>query len=166
MPRFSPVYTERSNARRAAKARGYDPETVKECEGGFHFATPNDASDLPEFLDRSIPENEKKAREARKNFKPSSIKQDTQPRLKLSGGKAKRGKVQLPKGVNNRDAIRVMITGPRGATMPELVKATRLKEHTLRARISEIADEHKLEVTRERLLGITTYKAKPKSRAA
>lgn len=161
---FSQTYTERSNARRAAKSKGVSPDLVVACQGGFRFPLPDDNADgmkIPAALDQRNPEVAAKAKKARETYKPPVVKAEpTQQRLQLSGGKGKRGKKAMPQGESHRARIHRMITESLGATMPELVKATGLKEHTIRARISELAAEHKLTVKRERLLGVTTYKAK------
>lgn len=142
MSNYSQVFTVKSNARRAARKQGVDPSTVTACSGGFHFPLGGVPAAKP-----------KAAAPKAKAAKPKGQAKATKPKpAKAKAPKAKTGESLV-------DKVHKMIIRPEGATMKEIVQATGWLEHTARARISGIVKKHKLTIQRERLLGVTTYRA-------
>ncbi|MFN3656816.1 MAG: DUF3489 domain-containing protein [Pseudolabrys sp.] len=129
---YSQHFTVKSNARRAARKAGLDPNTVERHAGGFRFP----------IADAGSP----------KATKPKTAK------AKHEDGKAKaRKSTTSPRKAGLVEKVHGMITAKGGATMPEICRATGWLEHTARARISGIAKKHKLKIARSRENGITTY---------
>lgn len=138
MTTYSPVHSVKSNARRSAKKLGLNPDTVVACAGGFHFPVEGGAAAKP--------------------AKPKAAPKAKAGKTKAAGKKPKReGKTG-----GLLETVLSMITAKGGATMPEIMKATGWLAHTARARISGIVKANKLEVERQRLLGVTTYIATSK----
>lgn len=139
MTTYSKPFSVKSNARRAARAAGIDPSTVVACAGGFHFPTEGGTA--------------AKAAKAKAEPKAKAVKAKTAGK-KPAKGEGKTGGLL--------ETVLKMITAKGGATMPEIMKATGWLAHTARARISGIVKANKLEVERQRLLGVTTYIATKK----
>lgn len=160
---FSQDYSVKSNARRAARAAGVDPELVTACKGGFHFPLPAAKAGKPEGDDLDIPEFFKLTPEQRKTARDRQppAKSSVSARKTISMPKGKKGsrKVAVAKGGSKTALVLSMLLDTRGATMPEITKATGWLPHTARARISGIVKKEKLSISRERLLGVSTYKA-------
>lgn len=150
MTTFSKAQSVKSNARRAARALGVDPELVTPAPGGgFHFPLPRDG----------VAANPPKKSKAAKPAKPTAKKTKAGKSgvvVKAENRKPRNGELG-----GNRKIIRDAITAKGGATMKELVAATGgMKEHAIRARISELHSAKLIvNVERERLLGTTTYTA-------
>lgn len=138
MTEYSKVQSVKSNARRAARAAGVDPDLVVACAGGFHFPLAGGTT---------------AAKPAKAAAKPKAAKAKA-PGKKPAKREGKTGGLL--------ETVRKMITAKGGATMPEIMKATGWLAHTARARISGIVKANKLEIERQRLLGVTTYIATSK----
>lgn len=135
---YSQHFTVKSNARRAARKAGVNPDLVEKHGSGFRFPVTSAA--------------------APKADKPKAAK------AKHETSKAKALKKSATDARSARKAglvekVHGMIAAKGGATMPEICRATGWLEHTARARISGIAKKHKLKIVRSRENGVTTYAA-------
>lgn len=157
-------YTERSNARRAARAAGIDPDQVFETEEGFTFAPKSDIAiaatdplDIPPTLKFSAEERQEGW--ATTPPKATPIKETTMAKAKAAKtDKKPRG----ASGAEKTETLLKMLKG-KGATVEDLCKATGWLPHTLRARLSTLAKPKKdggmgLKFERERVDGVTSYK--------
>ena len=156
-------YTERSNARRAARAASVDPDTVFETPDGFTFK-PADATDAPSAKDDEL------AIPAALKFSPEERKQawiENPPKAKpvketaMAKPKKPAEKEKKTSGADKTAKLIEMLQG-KGATVEELTKATDWLPHTLRARISHLCKAKTagglgMDVKRERVDGVTTY---------
>lgn len=70
----------------------------------------------------------------------------------------KEPKAPFRKGAKMRIAYE-MIIARGGATSTDIIRETGWLPHTLRARISDIGTKYKLTIERERILGVTIYRA-------
>lgn len=156
MSKHSQPFTLKSNARRAARKAGVNPNSVRSCPGGWHYELPAEGA-----APKAKAETKAKAKPAAK-----------EPKLKLEGGDGKPpkgsalqrlSKQRKSDGTDQRSKVLHMILRDGGAKMSELEKETGLLPHTLRARISEIKRAEKLNVKRERPLGVTVYSATRKA---
>jgi hypothetical protein len=120
------VYGFSSNARRAARAAGLDPnQVVKQNPHGLGFVMAKRAAD--DFPDL-----------------PAT---------------AARKKTNTAKNGDNTALLISMLKSKGGASVEQLTKATGWLPHTLRARISRLANPpHKMKVTRDRNEGVTRYR--------
>lgn len=151
------TYTEKSNARRAAKAAGVNPDLITETEDGFTFPAPaamDDNLDIPPAL--RLSDEERREAWAKNPPKP------TPHRETLSMPKPKAKKERGATGADKTATMLSMLKG-KGATVEALTKATGWLPHTLRARISNVCKSKKdggmgLKVERERTDGVTTYR--------
>lgn len=164
-------YTERSNARRAAKAAGIDPNAVFETPDGFTFKSreavldeqlpqqrqiASHPLDIPQAL-RLTPEQRREGWE--KNPPKAAPARETITMTKKAKKQSKKGAT----GAEKTETLLKMLAG-NGATVEALCKATGWLPHTLRARISTLAKPKKdggigLKVERERVDGVTTYRS-------
>lgn len=157
-------YTERSNARRAARAAGIDPDSVYETPDGFTF-TAKEANDTPPAngIDLSIPAALKFTPEERKDGwaknppKPQPVKETDMAKPKKAAAKNDK----KASGGDKTTKLIEMLQG-KGATVEQLTKATDWQPHTLRARISHLCKAKNaggmgMDVKRERVDGVTTY---------
>lgn len=162
------IYSIKSNARRAARNEGLDPDqAVKAVEGGFVVessaapespaaseapATAEDDFTPPAFLRRDRPEPEAEdAAKAEEPSAPAPAKARKPRQEKVAGGEA------TPPRENKTETLIDLLR--KGATVEELTGATGWLPHTLRARISGLAKEpHNLQVERTRKDGVTSYK--------
>jgi len=162
------TYTEKSNARRAARAAGVDPSLIIETADGFTFtppsddpvdtpalkvdddlcrlepafegqrSTPKDDEDIPAFL--KVGPQDRKEAWAKNPPKAAPIKETNMAKT----GKAKSAKslkaasASYQSGANKTATLLAMLKG-KGSTVDELTKATGWLPHTLRARISGLA---------------------------
>ncbi len=132
---YSQTFTVKSNARRAARKAGVDPNAVEKHGSGFRF---------PMSL-AAVANASSRAKAAK---------------AKHEASKAKAGKsAASPRKAGLVEKVHGMITAKGGATMPEICRATGWLEHTARARISGIVKAKKLKITRIRENGVTTYAA-------
>jgi hypothetical protein len=162
------TYTERSNARRAAKVAGVDPTLVFETEDGFTFPPPElqealavespPADDaIPSFC--KIQQDERAAAWAANPPKLVVVKQEEA----MAPSKKAKPKTARESGAAKTALLLDMLSG-NGATVEALTKATGWLPHTLRARISGVAKPKSkggegIKIERERRDGITTYRA-------
>lgn len=176
------TYTERSNARRAARAAGVDPNLVFSTEDGFTFPQPrpeqgndvdpdasahqrkadaaaaDDGLDIPAFCKRPAPTPEE--REAL----TAKVKRANSPEREIIMPKRDKTKTKTAKRESGADKnATLMAMLKKGATVDDLTKALGWLPHTLRARISRL---HKpkskggegLKIERERVDGVTSYR--------
>ena len=165
------TYTERSNARRAAKAAGIDPDLVFETGDGFAFPQDQSAETapsqngesggIPSFLKRAplTPEQQAVLDEKTKRAN-SPDRMIVMP--KANGSKAKAAERKTEKRVDKNATLLKMLAG-KGASVPALTKELGWLPHTLRARISRLSKSKSrggegLKIERERVDGITTYR--------
>lgn len=160
------IYTERSNARRAARSAGINPDAVFAVEGGFTFpedtpptplTTAKDIDlDIPEFLKRPALTAEETAalqEKVRRSLSPDRV-------IVMPKSKAKTKSPTKPAGDKNAILLSML---KKGATVEDLTKALGWLPHTLRARISRL---HKpksqggegMKIERERKDGVTSYR--------
>ena len=120
------VYGFSSNARRAARAAGLDPnQVVKQNPNGPGFIIAKPAAD--DFPD-----------------KPAT---------------AARKKTNTAKNGDKTVLLISVLKNKAGASVDQLTKATGWLPHTLRARISRLANPpHNMKVTRNRNEGVTRYR--------
>lgn len=159
-------YSEKTNARRAARAAGVDPDTVIETPDGFTFAPKSeiaisepDPLDIPSCLKLSA--EERREGWAANPPKAASVRNG----VGASMPKGKSTKAAKPKGTtgaNKTETMLAMLKG-NGATVEELTKATGWLPHTLRARISNVCKAKKdggmgIKIERERVDGVTSYR--------
>jgi hypothetical protein len=160
------TYTERSNARRAAKAAGVDPTLVFETEDGFTFPPPElqetlavespPADDaIPSFC--KIQQDERAAAWAANPPKPVVVKQEE------AMAPSKKAKPRKRESGAAKTALLLEMLSGKGATVEALTKATGWLPHTLRARISGVAKPKSkggegIKIERERKDGVTTYR--------
>lgn len=214
----------RSNARRAARAAGVDPELVDETGDGFRFPLPADKADKPKrekpakapapfvpdfrFTSRTDAQEAGFAAERRAGLKQGAMavvaknasvgtlyayvpahvvaeqgltlardynppapqertsKPDKAGKRRSKGKARKAGGNTSDTGGAKGEQVLAMILNPKGATMPEIMAATGWLGHTARARISGLVAKHGLTIRRDRLLGVTTYYATRKAKAA
>ena len=158
-------YSERSNARRAARSAGIAPDAVFETPDGFTFAANTDPEmsepdplDIPPALKLS-------AEERREGWAANPPKAAPFRNGEASMPKAKSAKVAKPKGATGAGKTETMLAmmKGKGASVEELTKATGWLPHTLRARISNVCKAKKdggmgIKIERERADGVTTYR--------
>jgi hypothetical protein len=155
------VYGFSSNARRAARTAGLNPdEVVKPNPTGLGFIVqrPNgagDGLDVPEALMVSAQER----REAWEKNPPKAAPK-TEPELAMAKPKTSKQRKGRDAKPGDKTALLIsMLKSKTGATVDTLTKATGWLPHTLRARISGLAKPpHKLKVERERADGVTSYR--------
>jgi Protein of unknown function (DUF3489) len=157
------TYSNRSNALRAAKAAGYQPNHVTIVVEGDGFAfQPISGTAAP--ASRSL-----NAEAAKAPVQPKPVN-----RPKLSTGQAKalgsgtrakgNGRAVKSKGKPGKgggakaNVVERMLRRRGGASVPDLIKVTGWQAHTLRARISVSARKNCWKLTRKRKSGITTYR--------
>ncbi len=179
MTAFSQVYSVRSNARRAARAHGFDPASVTACKGGFHFPLP-DKSTKPAkraTVDTSKAlQSERQQRKYRAQRKAAKAEAAAalapEPMPAAAPKSAKPAKREAPRtmgsGGDKAAAVFAMMLQPKGAAISDICKATGWLPHTARARLSAIREAHKATHTfdRVRLLGETFYYARPQTEEA
>lgn len=159
------TYTERSNARRAARAAGIDPALVFATEDGFTFPPPGgeDETPLKEAIDiavdrdisptefTQIAENvadsldisdylklsaeQRRAGWERNPPKIASVKPETASMAKSKT--TKRKKAEKASGADKNATLLKMLAG-KGSTVQALTKTLGWLPHTLRARISRL----------------------------
>lgn len=163
------TYSDRSNARRAARSRGLDPDShIFPCEEGFEvrFAEaaetalasvkrPIDGLDIPEFLKRPPMTEDEKAQLDAKTRRASN------PQREIVMPKTKPKPAPTPKGDKNATLLQ-MLSG-KGATVEQLTKSLEWLPHTLRARISRLGKPKSkggegLKIERSRTDGVTSYR--------
>lgn len=158
---WSKPFTVKSNARRAARAAGCNPNSVRACPGGYQY---NEDSSVTRAADAASPvkhagkpprRKADKAAIARKRADktPAPTKASKPPRrehTKSAGNAA---------GGTKTAQVLAMITAPGGANIDDICKATGWLPHTARARISGIVKANKLTIRRTRLLGKNIYQA-------
>lgn len=158
-------YSERSNARRAARSAGIDPDAVFETPDGFTFAAKAEAEmsepdplDIPPALKLS-------AEERREGWATNPPKAAPIRNGEATMPKAKSAKAVKPKGATGADKTGTMLAmlKGKGATVEELTKATGWLPHTLRARISNVSKAKKdggmgIKIERTRVDGVTSYR--------
>ncbi len=159
------VYTERSNARRAARAAGIDPNLVVETEDGFTFAPhENQATasdlDIPAMLRRPEPTAEELAELDQKTKRETEVRIIVMP--KANGSKKKKTAPKAAKG-QSKNAILLSMLDGKGSSVDDLTKALEWLPHTLRARISRLSKPKSkggegLKIERQRVDGVTTYR--------
>jgi hypothetical protein len=181
------TYTERSNARRAARAAGLDPESaIIETDDGFevrfaprqqHEPSPikqaveaaierglspqqfvAEAEKVADALD-AIPAFCKIPQERRREAWEKNPPKVTaaQPKESITMAKAKTKKPKAQTGDKTATLLK-MLQG-KGSTVEQLTEALEWLPHTLRARISRLPkDDKKIKVARERVGGVTTYR--------
>jgi hypothetical protein len=155
------VYSFKTNARRAARQAGLDPDQViKPNPAGLGFvidrpAGTDDGLDMPECLMVSPEER----REAWAKNPPKAAPR-TEPEIAMPKAKATKTRKSKDAKPGDKTALLVsMLKTKTGATVEQLTKATGWLPHTLRARISGLAKApHKLKVERERTDGVTSYR--------
>lgn len=178
------TYTEKSNARRAARVAGVDPKLVVETDDGFTFPAPSadddevaaeepsplktavgtaeniadDLDGIPPFLQRAPLTEDEKATLATKTKQYSSpdrtIEMPKRPIAATSNAKKPKG----AKGGDKTALLLSMLKG-KGSTVEQLTKALDWLPHTLRARISRLPKEDKkIKIERTRVDGVTTYR--------
>lgn len=178
------TYTERSNARRAARAAGIDPDLVFSTEDGFAFPPPNgndvdpalsadlrkaEASDsdsetspvdddIPAFC-RISPEERKLAWD--RNPPKAAPIMEPANMARTTKRKSTKAKDVRTSGADKTATLLSMLA--KGATVEALCKATAWLPHTLRARICGAAKPKSkggegIKVARERVDGVTTYR--------
>ena len=154
-------YTEKSNARRAARAAGLDPSAVIETEEGFTFNIPDeiatDPLDIPPIL-KLTPE-ERAEGWAKNPPKARPIKLEN---LNMPKAKPKDRKTKVASGGDKAAILHKMLSGD-GATVEELTKALGWLPHTLRARISKLSKPKArggegMKIERTRTDGVTSYR--------
>lgn len=164
-------YTERSNARRAARSAGVDPDAVFETPDGFTFkqgdesaANGNGKAADPLDIPATIKFSAEERADGWKNNPPKAAPIRT-AEADMAKSKAKSAKAAKPKGPSGADKTQTMLTmlKGKGATVEALCQATGWLPHTLRARISHVVKAKKdggmgIKVDRERADGVTTYK--------
>lgn len=157
------VYSFSSNARRAARQAGLDPDqAVKPNPGGMGFIieraadTPNDGLDMPESLMVSSEERaEARAKTPVRASRPEP--KDTIIMPKAKSAKARK-RDKLAKSGDKTELLVGMLKG-KGATVEQLSRALDWLPHTLRARISGLVKPpRKLKIERERKDGVTSYR--------
>lgn len=173
------TYTERSNARRAAKAAGVDPALVFATDDGFTFPAPAeeaapkngghdqvdtkaDAGDIPAFLRRDplTPEQEAELRE--KTRRATSPEREIIVRKTMPKAKAAESKTAKGKGGDKNAMLLKMLSG-KGSSVEAMTKALDWLPHTLRARISRLNKPKRkggegFKIDRTRVDGITNYR--------
>jgi len=161
------TYTERSNARRAAKAAGVNPDLVVEGTDGFYFPAANDqtATDTnldipPEFRRPALTREQEDALNEKTRRANSPDRIIVMP--KANGSKAKKDKTKASKGANKNATLLAMLSG-NGSSVEQLTKALEWLPHTLRARISRLSKSKAkggegLKIERQRIDGVTTYR--------
>lgn len=152
------VYTNRSNARRAARQVGANPNSVVAVTGGFKFNC-NSVGKKKAAPAKPKAEAKAKAKDAPKAKTAKAAKPKAAKPAKTAKAKSGKGGTRSSE---NRAKILRLITRKNGVTMPDLIKETGLLPHTLRARISETIAAEKLDIERIRLLGVTTYRPRDK----
>lgn len=155
------TYSERSNARRAARAAGLDPDTaVTPCEDGFEVRfnpepQADDHLDIPGFLRRQSPEADAM------DTRPSLPNRSPEREIIVRKTVAKPAKPSAAKGDKNAKLLK-MLSG-KGSTVEQLTEALEWLPHTLRARISRLAKPKSkggegLKIERSRSDKVTTYR--------
>ncbi len=164
------TYTNRSNARRAAREAGVNPDLVyqdgdefafpspPEKTNGTSLAPPLDAEPIPDFLKAKprTPEQQAALDARIQRNKPQERKlvmRDTPVK--------KSAKLKTAKSGDKTALLRSMLK--TGATVAQLTKATDWLPHTLRARISGLQKPKNkggegLTIERTRTDGVTSYK--------
>lgn len=165
------TYSEKSNARRAARAAGLDPDTaVKLCDEGFEVTFPDHGTTtvaakpeepldgIPEFC--KIPQEERNASwitNPPQRSVAAQLKEITMPKAKAKPEKKDRGATGSEK---NATLLKMLKTG---ATVDQLTTALEWLPHTLRARISRLAKPKSkggegLKIERTREDKVTSYR--------
>lgn len=179
------TYTERSNARRAARAAGLDPDTaVIDTEDGFEVRFAPDETEEGEAIIEvpakqqaeingstpvaaldGIPDFCKIPSEARREawIKNPPKAAPIQPQESLSMPKTKsKAKPKGQTGSDKNATLLKMLAG-KGSTVEALTKALDWLPHTLRARISRLGKPKSkggegLKIERQRTDGVTSYR--------
>lgn len=158
---YSKTYSVKSNARRAARKAGANPEKVIATVGGWHFPLP---------AKKAAAQRSAKLGGALKRMAGKPVHT-----LKAATTKKKRHFMTGPAkpsangvGAQHAEKIFGMMCDPKGATITEITKLTGWLPHTARARLSAIREAHKKTHTydRQRILGETFYYAKAKTAPA
>jgi virulence-associated protein VagC len=170
------TYSNRSNALRAAKTAGYQPDQVEIAPQGTGFiyqpisgaepkADPEAATSSAKVDNPKPPVNPKRKSPAAKQKKPirRSNARAAKATKKVAGtkaksAKAKADKAQSTKGTGKGDLVVGMLKKGKGASVPALLKATGWQAHSLRAFISVQAKKQRWKLKRERKDGVTVYR--------
>jgi hypothetical protein len=155
------TYSDRSNARRAARAAGLDPDTaVKPCEDGFEVrfnpeAQADDGLDIPGFLRRQSP-----AADA-VDTRPVIADQPREREIVVRKTAPKPAKPTA--ATNDKNAKLLKMLSGKGSTVEQLTEALEWLPHTLRARISRLSKPKSkggegLRIERSRSDKVTTYR--------
>ena len=149
------TYTEKSNARRAAKAAGVDLSLIHETDDGFTFPLPDLNTSAADPAIDDIPEFCKITQEDRRRAWIKNPPKAVATQKEIT-------KVTKPKkektGIDKTAMLLSMLKG-KGSTVEQLTKALDWLPHTLRARISRLPkDDKKIKIARERVDGVTSYR--------
>jgi hypothetical protein len=167
------TYSNRSNALRAAKTAGYQPDQVEIIAQGTGFTykptdghtaepkpTPEPATTSATVDNPKTPANPERKSAAAKQTKPvrRSHARSAKSTKKATGTKAKRAKAKTSKGSSKGDLVVGMLKKGKGASVGALLKATGWQAHSLRAFLSVQSKKNKWKLRRERKGGVTVYR--------